>query len=218
MDYAGAPAQAAALIDGADNSALAAAVQAVADLAGRTRYESAARLRDVTAATVDVLWRGQRLRAVAEVPELVAGAPDGAGGWQLAVVRHGQLAAAGHARRGVPPMPVVDALRSGAQVILPQPAPLGGALVEETSLIARWLADPGVRIVCATEGFTSPVHCAGPWLAWAATARSARYAASDLLGEPRPAGEEFLGRAGVDRLRGAGQPLLPRGQPFSAAG
>ena len=217
-DYAGAPARAAALIEGADNSALAAAVEAVADLARRTRYESAARLRDVTAATVDVLWRGQRLRAVAGVPELVAGAPDGAGGWQLAVVRHGQLAAAGHARRGVPPMPVVDALRSGAQVVLPQPAPLGGALVEETSLITRWLADPGVRIICATEGFASPVHCAGPWLDWAAAARSARYAASDLLGEPRPAGEEFLGRAGVDRLGGAGETLLPRGQPFSAAG
>ena len=47
------------------------------------------------------------------------------------------------ARRGVPPMPVVDALRAAAQVILPQPAPLGGALVEETALIARWLAAAG---------------------------------------------------------------------------
>jgi DNA polymerase-3 subunit epsilon len=37
-------------------------------------------------------------------------------------------------------------------VILPQPAPLGGALVEETALIARWLTAPGVRIVCVTGG------------------------------------------------------------------
>ena len=101
-------------------------------------------------AAVEVLWRGQRLRALAALPELVAAAPDGDGGWQLAVVRHGQLAAAGTARRGVPPMPVVDAIRAGAQVILPQPAPLGGALVEETALIARWLAAPGVRIVRVT--------------------------------------------------------------------
>lgn len=120
-----------------------------------------------------MLWRGQRLRALAAVAELVAAAPDGEGGWQLTVVRHGQLAAAGCARRSVPPMPVVDALRSGAQVVLPRAAPLGGALVEEAALIARWLAQTGVRIVCATEGFVSPWNSAGPWLSWAATARSA---------------------------------------------
>src|SRR6202020_633060 len=91
-------------------------------------------------------------RALAAVPELVAAAPDGAGGWQLAVIRRGQLAAAGTARRGGPPVPGVDALSSGAQVILAAPAPLGGALVEETALIARWLAAPGVRIVRARGG------------------------------------------------------------------
>ncbi|MXI82098.1 hypothetical protein GR254_24755, partial [Mycobacterium tuberculosis] len=54
--------------------------------------------------------------------------PDGPreGGYQLAVIRHGQLAAAGRAPRGVPPMPVVDAIRRGAQAILPTPAPQAG--------------------------------------------------------------------------------------------
>ena len=220
--YAEAPLRAAALIDGADNSALAAAVGAVADLAGRTRYESAARLRDTAAAAVEVLWRGQRLRALAGVEELVAAAPDGAGGWQLTVVRHGRLAAAGRARRGVPPMPVVDALLAVAQVVLPEPAPLGGALVEETALITRWLSDPGVRIVCATAGFASPRESAGPWLDWAATARSARYAAeigsSEVLREAHPPGEQLLRRAGVDGLGRPGQPHLPRGEPFGVAG
>ena len=187
-------------------------------MAGQARYENAARLRDLTAGTVEVLWRGQRLRALAALEELVAAAPDGAGGWQLAVVRHGRLAAAGGARRGVPPMPVVEALRSGAQVVLPQPAPLGGALVEETSLVARWLFQPGVRIVCSTNGFATPLHCAGRWLAWAAAARTARYATSELLGEPHPAVEQTLRRPGVDRLGGPGQPLLPGRQPFGVAG
>jgi DNA polymerase III subunit epsilon len=150
--YAAAAECAAALIDGLDNSALAAAIGQINDLADRQRYESAARLRDYTVAAVEVLWRGQRLRALAALPELVAAAPDGDGGWQLAVIRYGQLAAAGTARRGVPPMPVVDAIQAGAQAILPQSAPLGGALVEETALIARWLAAPGVRIVAVTGG------------------------------------------------------------------
>jgi DNA polymerase-3 subunit epsilon len=177
------------------------------------------------------LWRGQRLRALATLPELVAAAPDGSGGWQLAVIRHGQLAGAGIASRGVPPMPVVDAIRAGAQAVLPRPAPLGGALVEETALIARWLTAPGVRIVCCqgadgATGWASPLGSAGPWAAWAAAARSARVAAeqavtdwdSNGLAEPHPSREQLFGRPAVDRPGGALQPLLPGRQPFGAAG
>ena len=226
--YAPAAGRAAALIDGLDNSALAAAAQRITDLAERQRYESAARLRDHTVAAVEVLWRGQRLRALAALPELVAAAPDGDGGWQLVVVRYGQLAAAGIARRGVPPMPVVDAIRAGAQVILPQPAPLGGALVEETALIARWLVAPGVRIVDTTgdEGWCTPLRSAGPWAEWAASARSARVAAeqavtshdSELLTEPHPSREQLFGRTAVDRVDSTAEPVLPRRQPLGAAG
>ena len=159
------------------------------------------------------------------LPELVAAAPDGAGGYHLVVIRHGQLAAAGNARRGVPPMPVVDAIHAGAQAILPVPAPLGGALVEETALIARWLANPGVRIVRVAEGgWASPLGSAGAWAGWAALARSARLAgeqaalASDLLAEPHPSREQVFGRTGIDGRAGTPQPVLPRRQPFSAAG
>ena len=121
-------------------------------------------------------------------------------------------------------MPVVDALHAGAQSVLPAPAPLGGALVEETSLTARWLAAPGVRIVSVSgEGWASPLRSAGAWAAWAALARSARLASQqdrdlDLLAEPHPSREQLFGRTGVDGLGGARQPVLPRGQPFSAAG
>ncbi len=230
--YAAAVGRAAALIDGLDNSALGAAVQQIATLAEHRHYESAARLRDHTAAAVEALWRGQRLRALTALPELIAAAPDGAGGYHLAVIRHGQLAAAGTARRGVPPMPVVDAIHAGAQAILPMPAPLGGALVEETALIARWLATPGVRIVRVTEpdapdsqGWASPLRSAGAWAGWAALARSARLAGeqaagpgSDLLAEPHPSREQLFGRPGVDGRAGTPQPVLPRRQPFSAAG
>lgn len=222
---------AADLIDGLDNSTLAAAVHHVTALAEHHRYESAARLRDHLATAIEVLWRGQRLRALATLPELIAAAPDGSGGYQFAVIRHGQLAAAGNAARGVPPMPVVDAIQTGAQTILPAPAPLGGALVEETALIARWLANPGVRIVrvaapADAAGWTSPLRSAGAWAAWAAAARSARLAVeqaaaawqSDLLAEPHPSREQVFGRTAIDRRAGPRQPVLPRRQPFNAAG
>ena len=235
--YAEAVAHAADLMDGADGRALEAALAHITDLADRGRYETAARLRDHTATAIDVLWRGQRLRALAAVAELVAARPDGAGGWQLAVIRNGQLAAAGNAPRGVPPMPVVDAIYAGAQAILPSAAPLGGALVEETALIARWLHQPGVRIVRAASGYCSPVHAAGRWASWAASARSARLAAeqiarmtrdaeeqtgrtslSGFLSEPHPTREELFGRPGVDGLHRFGEPRLPGGHPFGVAG
>jgi DNA polymerase-3 subunit epsilon len=228
--YAAAVARAAALIDGLDNTALAAAVHQITALAERRHYESAARLRDRTATAVEALWRAQRLRALAALPELIAAVPDGPngeGGYHLAVIRHGQLAAAGSATRGVPPMPVVDAIQASAQVILPAPAPLGGALVEETALIARWLAAPGVRIVRVSSvddtGWASPLRSAGAWAAWATLARSARLAGeqdrgSDLLAEPHPSREQLFGRSGVDGRAGTRQPVLPRGLPFSAAG
>ncbi|KUH83929.1 hypothetical protein AU186_04870 [Mycobacterium sp. GA-1999] len=225
-DYAEAVVCATDLIEGRDDRAVAAVLAHITDLADRGRYETAARLRDHTATAIDVLWRGQRLRALAAVPELVAARPDGAGGWQLAVIRNGQLAAAGNAARGVPPMPVIDAICVGAQAVLPTSAPLGGALVEETALIARWLQQPGVRIVRATSGYCSPVHAAGRWASWAASARSARLAAeqyertdlSSLLGEPHPTREELFGRPGVDGLGRLGQPRLPGRHPFGVAG
>jgi DNA polymerase-3 subunit epsilon len=228
--YATAVARVAALIDGLDNGALRAAVHQVSTLAEQRHFESAARLRDHTATAVETLWRGQRLRALAELPELIAArpdGPDGRDGYQLAVIRYGQLAAAGTAGRGVPPMPVVDAISAGAQAILRVAAPLGGALVEETALIARWLATPGVRIVrVSEEGWASPLRSAGAWADWAAAARSARLAGeqavrgwdSDLLAEPHPSREQLFGRTGVDGRGGTLQPVLPRRQPFSAAG
>jgi DNA polymerase III subunit epsilon len=182
--YAAAVQRAADVIEGREagaEGAVAAAIAQIGRHAELGHYESAGRLRDHTAAAVDALWRGQRLRALAAVDELVAAQPDGSGGWHLAVIRRGQLAAAGSAPRGVPPMPVVAALSAGAQRILTEPAPLGGALVEETALLARWLSTAGTRIVEVSDEWASPIHSAGRWAAWAAAARSAKLAAEQQL-------------------------------------
>lgn len=182
-DYAPAPVRAQRVIDGDERSALCDVLAEVENLAARGRYETAARLRDHAATAIDALWRGQRLRSLVAVEELVAARPDGAGGWHLAVIRRGQLSSAGSARRGVPPMPVVEAICAAAQTILPLSAPLGGAMVEETALIARWLGHPGVRIVRADDGYASPLGAAGGLAQWAALARSARLAAQSHVDE-----------------------------------
>lgn len=195
--YAGAAQRAADLLDGVEDAAFRTVLTQIEALASLHRYETAARLRDHTAAAVQATWRGQRLQALAAVDELIAARPDGHGGWELAVIRHGQLASAGCARRGVPPMPVVEAITAAAQAILPQQAPLGGALVEETALLTRWLTGPGVRIVSCAGGYSSPIGSAARWADWAAAARSARLAAA----QPDTRADDLDDRYGVHAPR-----------------
>ncbi|MFT3715491.1 MAG: DEDD exonuclease domain-containing protein [Gordonia sp. (in: high G+C Gram-positive bacteria)] len=147
-------------------------------LARQRRFESAARARDRLAATVDVLARCQRHHAVARVDEMVLAQPAG-GGWDLSVVRYGRLVAAGRADRGVPPMPVVDALRASATTVLPpapQDGPLCGAPPEEVALITRAIDEPGTRLVDVSSELSCPVGSAQRWTSFSATARAAREA------------------------------------------
>ena len=102
------------LVGGATDDPLRTLADEVSTAAASERFETAARRRDGLAGLITVLGRAQRLAALAGLAELVGARPDGRGGWELAVVRHGRLAAAGVARRGVAPLPVVDALRTGA--------------------------------------------------------------------------------------------------------
>ncbi|HET9138732.1 DEDD exonuclease domain-containing protein [Actinophytocola sp.] len=145
----------------------------LAALAREGRYEQAIFNRDRMRTLIRVLDRGQRLAALAAVAELVAARPDSAGGWEFAVVRHGRLASAGVARRGVAPMPVVDALVATAETVLPSPGPLRGAPAEEVSTVLRWLDRPGTRMVRCSQPWTEPAHCAASWRPWLERADSA---------------------------------------------
>jgi DNA polymerase-3 subunit epsilon len=159
------------LMVGSQDGALRRLADRVADLGAAGRFEAAAARRDRLAGLVIGLDRTQRLSALAGIAELVGARPDGCGGWEIAVVRLGRLAGAGVARRGVPPMPVIDALRLGAQTVLPGTGPLRGAPVEEVRLLHRWLTTGGTRLVVSEPSWTEPARGAGGWLAWAERAR-----------------------------------------------
>ncbi len=159
------------LVGGRDDTALAAIARDVDSLAARERFEDAARHRDRLAELILALERSQRLAALAALPEVVGARPDGRGGWELSVLRYGRLAAAGLAGRGVAPMPVVDALRLGAQTIIPGAGPLMGAPAEEVGLLHRWLSNDGTRLVHADPPWSEPARGAAPWRPWAERAR-----------------------------------------------
>jgi DNA polymerase-3 subunit epsilon len=146
----------------------------LARLSAEQRFEQAAVLRDRIAAVIRACARMQRLQSLTSIAEAVAARPDGSGGWEIAVIRHGRLAAAGTAIRGVPPWTVIEALLATADAVEPGPGPIPAALAEETECILRWLEEPGTRLVHASEPWSSPAFGAG--------ALGSRYSGSDRGG------------------------------------
>ncbi|MDF3280260.1 DEDD exonuclease domain-containing protein [Gordonia polyisoprenivorans] len=201
-DYVGRVQAAHDLLSGRDSALLSRLIDELDRLTDAQMFETAARHRDRVAATIDTLARCQRLSALCRIAEIVVARTDGAGGWELAVIRHGRLASAGHARRGVAPMPVVDALVTSAETVLPGEGPLLGASPEESALLYRWLGEPGVRIVAGSEGFASPVGSAACRGEWAAAARSAAETAVPRRRTPAPHPKAVAQRAKAVRAGG----------------
>lgn len=162
------------LLHGEDDTVLRTLLERIDQVALEQRFEDAAEQRDRLVGLVRAVDRGQRLSSLAQVPELVAARPDGAGGWQLAVVRHARLAAAGNAARGTPPMPVVDALQASAETVVPEQDPLCGASVDEAHVVHRWLAAGDTRMVRCTVPWAEPAGSAGRWRSWVQAAARAR--------------------------------------------
>ncbi|GAA4006649.1 DEDD exonuclease domain-containing protein [Allokutzneria multivorans] len=140
------------------------------------RFEKASAERDRLIGLIRALDRGQRLATLAALAEVVAARPDGTGGWDFAVVRHGRLASAGSARRGVRPMPVVDQIVAAAETVLPDDGPLRGASADEVSVVLRWLDRPGTRLVHCDVPWAEPARAAASWRPWVARAEAGRVA------------------------------------------
>lgn len=173
-EYAPAVRAVAGVFAGTDGAALRTAASHVDTLAQAHHFELAAVRRDELAAVVGAVVTANRMAALAAIEELIAAGPDGSGGWKFAVVRHGRLASAGTARRGIAPMPVVEALVAGAETVMPGPGPLRGGSPEEVRVLLRWLARPGVRLVRSTEPWAEPTGAASGWRGWLDRASAAR--------------------------------------------
>lgn len=153
----------AALVDGRSDEVLRALRERLLGLSADGRFDQAATARDRLSALAAAVDRRQRLGALATIRELVVARPDERGGWELTVVRYGRFAAAAHARRGVDPMPVVEAMIASAETVQPSAGPLPGASAEETTTLLRWIERPGSRLVRSTAPWSSPVAAAGRW-------------------------------------------------------
>src|SRR5688500_14872505 len=84
-------------------------------LADRQRYEDAATARTRLTAFLRTTVRMQRLVAMTSLREVIAARPAVTGGWELAVVRHGRLAAAGVSPPGAHPRITIETLLATAE-------------------------------------------------------------------------------------------------------
>nr|WP_269746688.1 DEDD exonuclease domain-containing protein [Catenuloplanes japonicus] len=122
------------------------------------RYEEAAVIRGRMAAILRALIRMQRLTALTSQEELVAARPHAGGGWDLAIVRYGRLAAAGVSPPRQHPRATIESLRLTAETVLPGPGPTPAATAEETERILAWLERPETRLVEMTATWASPAR------------------------------------------------------------
>ena len=177
-----------AVLAGDVRPVVAAARVRIDRLAAAQRYEEAALQRDRLAAFARAAARAQRLGALARCPQIVAARPSFDGGWELAVVRHGRLAAAGTIPPHAHPRPYVDALVATAETVfpwsVPTGAPAGAASAEEMECILRWMDAPGVRPVEVQGTWAHPVHGAERLRAWIDNAYAARDLARPDPGRP----------------------------------
>ncbi|SDY95286.1 DNA polymerase-3 subunit epsilon [Asanoa ishikariensis] len=130
----------------------------ISALSEAQRYEDAAVIRGRLAAVLRAAVRMQRLLGLTAITELVAARRAGDGGWELAIVRQGRLAAAGNSPPRVHPRATIEMLRATAETVLPGHGPVPSATAEETERILSWLEKPDTRLVEASTGWASPVR------------------------------------------------------------
>jgi DNA polymerase-3 subunit epsilon len=148
----------------------------LAELSAALRFEEAAQWRDRLEAFARGAARAQEVAALTRIAELVAARPTADRGWEIHVVRHGRLAAAGTAAPGVDPRPVVAALLATAEQVPAPTGPVPAGLVEESVRLLRWLESDGVRLVPGPVPATwsLPAYGAGGLLARLAGSAAAR--------------------------------------------
>ena len=125
-------------------------------LAATERFEEAASHRNRMTSFVRAAARTQRLKALTSCREIVAARRNDAFQWEVHVIRHGRLAAAGVIPSGVSARDWTDALRAGADTVVPGPGPAPAATPEESEKILRWL-ESDVRLVHVDGVWSCPV-------------------------------------------------------------
>jgi DNA polymerase-3 subunit epsilon len=126
--------------------------------AAAQRYEEAAAVRERLAVLLRATIRMQRLRALTDLAEVIVACPADAGGWELVVVRHGRLAAAGRSPRQVHPRATIATMLATAETVVAGAPPTPAASAAETERVLAWMERPDARLVTVSDGWALPAR------------------------------------------------------------
>ncbi|MBB5831625.1 DEDD exonuclease domain-containing protein [Brachybacterium aquaticum] len=121
------------------------------------RYEEAEKLRRLAGTYLAAARRASRLRALAEVPLLIAARPSiepviGGRGWELLAVRHGRFSGSTLVPAAKDPVPFARSLAMTGQGEAELAAPLCQGYHQEAEILLSWLEGEGVRtVLCEGE-------------------------------------------------------------------
>lgn len=143
---------------------IAALALAVARHSEALEYERAGQLRDAASTVVEAGIRAESLAALARI-RLVATRRSG-DAWELVAVAHGRLTGSSRVATGV--WDAADALEATWADQADQPT----TLIEEQELLARWLEQPGTRLLHINGEWAQPLASAGPHHGWVTARRT----------------------------------------------
>ncbi|GAA2107229.1 MULTISPECIES: DEDD exonuclease domain-containing protein [Brevibacterium] len=155
------------LFTGDAHGFLRAAGERIGALAGEQRYEAAAEVRDAVEALLATAAAEEARTCLRAVPELAAASPRDGGGWDIAVIRHGRLAAAGTSPQAAGVPRTAAALSSSAEYVPVWERTAPHTWEEETDLLLAWLGAGRTRAVTAARAWEQPAagfaHARAEW-------------------------------------------------------
>jgi DNA polymerase-3 subunit epsilon len=129
------------------------------ELSLQERFEEAAAIRDRMSALIRASARGQRIRSLTAVEELIAAKPVGSN-WELTLIRYGRLAASWTCKEEQFDE-AVNAIRKSGEVVLKNGSILPASTYEEVEVLLRYLNSPEIRIIDLIGQWSSPAYGAG---------------------------------------------------------
>lgn len=142
------------------NSIMATINERMFHLANQERFEEAAELRNRLSAFIRGTARGQRIRSLTRVSELISAFPISAHEWEFVLIRHGRLC--GSARGNISNYrEVVDSLKLVGEVVDYNEQVLPASTHEEVEVLLRYLNQEEIRLVEISGQWSMPTFGSG---------------------------------------------------------
>ncbi len=129
-------------------------------LASQERFEEAAELRNRLSAFIRGTARGQRIRSLTKVRELITALPTSVGEWEFVLIRFGRLCGSASGNAGNY-REVVESLKLVGEVVTESEGILPASTHEEVEVLLRYLNQEDIRLVEISGEWCMPTFGSG---------------------------------------------------------